>query len=126
MIYLLLSIVCCTGGEEPLDLPAEGRVAQLRRLLPIQRQHRQSSHGLLVLFNMHSYNGYCDVKMFYVLCFYQGSKNLESSHHSGTCLCCKIQLLCWTMCKSLLKFLELLFCALNPPVCYISIFDIII
>lgn len=53
-------------------------------------------------------------------------KNLESSHHSGTCLCCKIQLLCWTMCKSLLKFLELLFCALNPPVCYISIFDIII
>lgn len=74
----------------------------------------------------HSYNGYCDVKMFYVLCFYQGSKNLESSHHSGTCLCCKIQLLCWTMCKSLLKFLELCICGLNPPVCYFSIFDIII
>lgn len=52
MIYLLLSFVCCTGGEEPLDLPAEGRVAQLRRLLPIQRQHRQSSHGSLVLFNI--------------------------------------------------------------------------
>lgn len=52
MIYLLLSFVCCTGGEEPLDLPAEGRVTQLRRLLPIQRQHRQSSHGSLVLFNI--------------------------------------------------------------------------
>lgn len=123
MIYLLLSFVCCTGGEEPLDLPAEGRVAQLRRLLPIQRQHRQSSHGLLVLFNILIM---ATVMLKCFMCFYQGSKNLESSHHSGTCLCCKIQLLCWTMCKSLLKFLELLFCALNPPVCYISIFDIII
>lgn len=125
MICLLLSFVCWPGGEEPLDLPAEGRVAQLRRLLPIQRQHRQSSHGSLVLFNI-LIMATVMLKCFMFCASIKVQKNLESSHHSGTCLCCKIQLLCWTMCKSLLKFLELCICGLNPPVCYFSVFDIII